>query len=340
MRDHLDEPEVKQHVEDLCKKLHKEDNANIWLFLSHHSKNPILVELILAHAKTLFRDTDVPNFESDLGFFTKVSDRIPAIVLENRSPEELREQRRRQLDANPKEENEISDEDYEQNGVMRFIALLNDAIRTLDVMGQIVKNFSGSLVGEIKFQLVDECYRLGLRIEGCVLDLWKDDPEKVVNEMVDMILESMKDDAEVKKLTRHNLADLVRGLFFFLTEETTFGILKRISHAVGAIELVPTYREVLEANPVNSFKLVDMSVKLDTLKLPSKDVVHLSEEVKENILCTRLLRRLVVHHIYLFPTDYKTKQQICEALKIPIKEVRGIDIAYEDQKRLPAPRKP
>lgn len=214
------------------------------------------------------------------------------------------------------------------------VCQLNDALKTLDVMGQIVKNFSGSLVGDVKFQLVDECYRLGLRVAGFILGLWKDDPEKVINEMVDMIFNSIKDDDELKKVTRQELTDLVRGLFFFLTEATAFGLLKRISHAVGAVELVPTYREVLDANPVTSFKLVDMSVKLDTLKLPTKEVVSLNSELKENILGTRLLRKLVVHHIYLFPTDYKTKQQICESLGIPIKQARGIDVAFEDQKRI------
>jgi hypothetical protein len=334
MRDHLEEPLVKQQVEELCQKLHKEGSANIWLFLSHLSKNPILVELVRAHAKTLFKETTVPKFEDDLGFFKTISDTIPSIVLENRSPEQLREERRRQLDAHREDEKEITDEEFEQNDFMRFVAQLNDALKTLDVMGQIVKNFSGSLVGEVKFQLVDECYRLGLRIAGVVLDLWKNDPEKVINEMVDLVLDSTKDDDELKKINRQELADLVRGLFFFLTEATTFGLLKRISHAVGAIELVPTYREVLDANPVNSFKLVDISVKLDTLKLPTKEVVNLNHELKENLLCTRLLRKLVVHHIYLFPTDYKTKQQICESLGIPIKQARGIDVAFEDQKRI------
>src|SRR5258708_9175612 len=143
---------------------------------------------------------------------------------------------------------------------MRFVAQLNDAIRTLDVMGQIVKNFSGSLVGDVKFQLIDECYRLGLRIAGFVLDSWKEDPEKVINEMVDLILQAMKDDDQLKKVTRQELADLVRGLFFFLTEATTFGILKRIPHAVGAIKLFPTYHTLLAANPVTHFILPTISL--------------------------------------------------------------------------------
>lgn len=337
MRDFLDDPVVKGQVESISKKLHKADNANIWLFLSHHSKNPLLVDLILAHAKSIFTETTVPKFESDISFFKKISDSIPGVVLHNKSPAELRESRRRELDAAPEDE-DISDDDYEKNELVRFVAQITDALRTLDVMGQIAKNFSGSLVGPVKFQLVDECYRLGLRVAGVILGLWKDDPEKIVNEMVDMILDAFKDDAELKKITRQELTERVSGLFFFLTESMTFDMLKRISHAVGSVELVPTYREVLETSPTNAYKLVDMSVKLDALKLPTKEVVSLSKDIKENTLCSRLLRKLVVHHFYLFPTDYKTKQKICEELDIPIKELRGIDVISETQKALPASR--
>jgi hypothetical protein len=205
-------------------------------------------------------------------------------------------------------------------------------------MGQIAKNFSGSLVGPVKFQLVDECYRLGLRVAGMILNVWKDAAETVVNELVDIIFDAFKDDSQLKNITRRELSDKVKALFFFLTESMSFAMLKRISHAVGSVELVPTYREVLSASPSNAYKLVDMSVKLDALSLPTNEVVALNKELKDNTLCSRLLCRLVVDHIYLFSTDYKTKQRICEALGIPIKELRGIDIVSEAQKTLPASR--
>jgi hypothetical protein len=121
MRDVLDTPEVKNQIEALSKKLHKADNANIWLFLSHHSKNPLLVDLILNHAKSIFSDTPVPKFEADISFFKTISESIPKIVLVNRSPAELRDSRRRQLDEAASNE-EIADEDYEKNAIVRFVA--------------------------------------------------------------------------------------------------------------------------------------------------------------------------------------------------------------------------
>ena len=337
LADHLDDIKIRRQIEALIEKLHKEDNANIWILLSHHSKNPILVELILRHAKLLFGEITVPKFEEDISFFKTISDTIPTIMLDNSSPEELRESRRRQLDTSRKEVKDVSDDDYEQNAFLRLIAQINDALRTMDVMGQIVKNFSGSLPKEIKFQLIDECYRLGLRVAGMILSLWKDDPQKVVNEIVDIIFEGMKDDQFVKEMTKQDLADHVKGFFFFIIETLNFGIMKRISHAVGAMELIPDYHDVLNANPTNSYRLIDMSVKLDTLKLPIKEIVSLDNTFKDNFLCDRLLKKLVVHHIYLFPTDYKTKQKLCDAIGIPIKTMRGVDVTYNAQKRLPPP---
>jgi hypoxanthine phosphoribosyltransferase len=337
MSDHLHEQVVRGQVEAISKKLYKGDNADIWLFLSHLSKNPLLLDLILAHAKTIFPQIPVARFEDDISFFKRISDSIPAVVLFNRTPAELREARRRQLDTTPQDE-DVSDEGYEISEVVRFIVQLTDALRTLDVMGQIAKNFSGSLVGPIKFELIDGCYQLGLRVAGVVVAYWKDDPEKVVNELVDMILDAFKNHEELKKITRAELIDKVKELFFFLTESVAFAMLKRISHAVGSLELIPTYKEVLDASPTNAYKLVDMSVKLDTLGFPSNDLVLLNGQLKDNLLCRRLLCKLVVDHIYLFPTDYRTKQRICETLGIAIKELRGIDLVSEAQKRIPSSR--
>jgi len=90
----------------------------------------------------------VPQFGADISFFKKISDSIPRIVLEHRDAEELRETRRRQLDAKTPDTSEISDDQYAQDEFLRFVAAMSDAIRTMDVMDQIVKNFSGSLVGD------------------------------------------------------------------------------------------------------------------------------------------------------------------------------------------------
>jgi hypothetical protein len=43
--------------------------------------------------------------------------------------------------------------------------------------------------------------------------------------------------------------------------------------------------------------------------------------MKDNVFCQELLRHLVVHHFYLFHSDPKTKQAICDEIGIEFKRV-------------------
>ena len=44
------------------------------------------------------------------------------------------------------------------------------------------------------------------------------------------------------------------------------------------------------------------------------------EKLKSNPVCFRILKELVGQHIYMFPTDYKEKQQLSALLELPIQQ--------------------
>jgi hypothetical protein len=209
-------------------------------------------------------------------------------------------------------------DDIESNDIVRMVAKLNMALRTLEVLGQLIKNFPGSLVGSDKFALVKECYLLGLRTVEMVLASLRDNAGDMVPSLVDKIKEHSprlkdRDDIEVK----------VKHFLFWLVEGACFGMLKRISHAVGHSSLEATYQEVLDDLKTNSAKLIDMSIRLDSFDCAIDHLRDLKRDFKDNLFCDRLLAHLVVHYLYVFPSNEKTKQQICTELGIPIKRLRG-----------------
>ena len=210
------------------------------------------------------------------------------------------------------------------------MARLNLALRTLEVLGQLIKNFPGSLPGTVKFDLVKDCYSLGLRTTEMILGTLRENSDGIVAAVVELVR-----DRYPKLEDKEKIATRVRGLLYWLTEGVCFGMLKRLSHAVGHSALEETYREVREDMRTNSVALIDMSVKLDTLNFPMKNLKELRKEFRSNLFCDRLLKRLVVHYLYIFPTTERLKQQICAELDIPIRRLRGLDIATKDQKRLP-----
>jgi hypothetical protein len=327
---HIEEEETRKQIATLCEQLQKQDNANIWMFLTHQSRSVFVLDTILKHATQFFAAIAPPKFEADVMFLTKLYDKVPQLVYVNKSPDELRIERRKLLDEQTQDFPNQEEEAEETDEALRTVAKLKAALRTLEVMGQIVKNYAGSMTTNPKYDLVKQCYELGLRIVGVIFEEWQKSGDEFVQEVLDVVLQK-----EQNIQTKKDLEEHMKEFIFFFCEATAFNILKRISQAVGTKDLNDIYAKVLSENSSNAFHLVDLSVKLDSVGFPTEDIYDLHEKFKENIFCSRLLSQLVINHFYLFNTSEQTKQKVCEKLKIKMQLLRGVDVKSAEQKRLP-----
>lgn len=327
---HIEEADVRACIEKLCEEIQKEEHANIWLFLTHQSRSTFVLDTIVKHATKFFTEIVPPKFEEDIQFLVKLYDKVPELVYVTKSTEELRQERRARLDTESHGPSDAAEETEETNEGLKTIAKLVAALRTLEVMGQIVKNYAGSMRNEPKFILVKQCYDLGLRVIGAVLTMWQESGEEIVQHALDVILRK-EDNIESKQ----ELERLVKQFIFFFCEAVSFSIIKRISHAVGTKDLNDVYNDVLAKNPTNAYRLLDLSVKLDSVGFSTGTIYDLHDQLKGNVFCTRLLSHLVIHHFYLFNTSEQTKQKVCSKLGIKMQTLRGIDVATGAQKRLP-----
>lgn len=55
------------------------------------------------------------------------------------------------------------------------------------------------------------------------------------------------------------------------------------------------------------------------------------EKLKSNPVCIRILREIVIQHIYLFPVSTREKQQLSTLLNLPIV---GQELISQKQKRI------
>lgn len=332
LRDNLSKPEVRQLVTGLLEKLHKEEHASIWLFITHLSKDPFLVDAILEHAKRIYSDLPPAAFEADVNFIQTLTDKVERVALEEKRFEEVKEARLRKLDSIP-DMSDLNDDmeapEEEMDEALKMLAKMNLALRTLEVLGQLVKNFTGSLEGGDKLALVEECYCLGLRTVSMLFDVFQKDAESFVDLVVDRILER-----HPKVQSREDLKKKVKQFMFWMIEGASFGMVKRISQAVGHSQLGDTYKDVRQNNDTNATALIDISIHLDNLGFPEEQLKSLAKRFRSNFFCERLLKQLAVEHFYLFPTSEATKQKVCAALQIDYKNVRAIDATSVNQKQV------
>jgi hypothetical protein len=302
----------------LADRAANEDYANILMFVIYLTKDPDLIEHILQNAARVFAEFKPCNFADDVKFLNELTTK-PTVILPASSVEENRQERRRMLDQidavdqeTPEEEGEAISYHEETNIVVK----LNFALRTLDLMGQVLRNFPGSLRKEIKLDIARSAYLLGLRVLRSFLNLMENDIERFRSSMAEAVkLNKPKEKPE-------SIARATNDALFFLARIAGYGLVKRVSYAVGAKILERTYKGVLDAEggtvPVS---LIDLSVRLDHLSFPENEIRRLWKRTEDNLYAGTLVRDLVASHLYLHELENRKRQTIEALLDIRKKKL-------------------
>jgi len=323
MRDNLrrtaHETKVRAQISGMCEKVYREDYANILIFLCYLSKDPLILEEMAKTAGTIYLGHDPCDMRRDVEFLEKLNPNVPGLVLMERDPDEAREESLKTKDQLERErEGEEVVEDSEESG--EAVRLVNSSLKTIQILGQVLRNFPGSLPAQVKFELAKECYMLGLRTLSALL--------KAIEDGLNQLKKALADELAKAEDIRDREAAMMeaRRFLFFLTESLAFGIIKEISHSIGSEELAGTLEEVLNRSPSPAVSLIDISIKLDHYReVPKKEIVELYEEVEKNIFTATLLKFLVLERFYFYPCDYRTRQSICSHLRISIRSPKFLD---------------
>ena len=172
LSDNLHVTENADLVRELSSQLEQEEHASVWLFLTHLSKNPLILQVIIEHARTIFSERAPANFEDDSKFIRNLQDYVPEIkVSVNEDFRTEKEKRLEEMDAaeNRRHAEATANAEDPKAAVVVSKSSVRDGMRTIQILGQVVRNFPGSLEGDVKEALVRETYQLGLRMVADVL---------------------------------------------------------------------------------------------------------------------------------------------------------------------------
>jgi hypothetical protein len=312
-------------LKELSELVYNQNNANIVIFYVFLTKDRSIISHVIKNASKILATFEEFDFDSHVDFLNSQLEAIPLIELPASSYEknqrdynEKRDERGEQLE--PNFDSKPIDIRYTDDLAFQYKFVI--ALRYLMLMGQILRNFPGSLKSDTKLELAFESYSLGLRILGAVFKLAGEESEIVARDIANVLRSKMAfsgSDSELLKKAEQIITDILR--------DVTFSLLKRISHAVGLKELELTYDEVAELRDHNlSNRMIRLSIELDHFdQFPKVEVESLAGDLRKNFFSFQTLRDLVMNHLYLFPREYSI-QQWCGGvlnMKVNLPEIRG-----------------
>jgi len=325
----LEEPlakaELYSRLKSLSDRVHNQDNANIVIFYVFLTKDRSLISHIIENARTIFDNIEEFNFDSHLNFVNRIMEPMGPLQLPGGSPEENQDkydQKRDEVGEQIEPRGDPSVDDVTYSSDLAFEHKLIIGIRYMTLMGQILRNFPGSLKADMKLDLAFESYSLGLRILSAVFELAHGDSEALTQDIVNVLRTKMAfrgTDREARNRAELIISEMLRDI--------TFGLIKRVSNAVGLSELEVTYDEVGAVYDSSvSNRMIHLSIHLDHFaRFPKSEIKDLSDLLKKNMFAYQTLCDIVLNHLYLFPRAHEIQQWAGSTLNMKVNhpEIRG-----------------
>lgn len=311
-------------VRSLSKNLFKEDSADVIVFLAHLTSNRAVLAEIKQRATELFTGATPTDFESDVQHINQLSKTVRSIVLLDGDPEENRRQLHdRQDDAAARSDPTLlagrsakpqppevtkTEQDATYQGIMQ----VTSALRTIEILGQVLRNGATVRTLDEKSQIASEIFLLARRLLGF---LYQATPAGLPN-LIARLEESYRH--RFPEAEDREIADDVSEHIFNLNWFFTFAVIKHVANAVGDEHLEDTFKRVLRRGDGIHDRLFDIAIRLDqpVAKLPLEPTKALLALVDRNHLAVSVLRSLVVEHLYVYRVHEQDKQSVCQMLDI------------------------
>jgi uridine kinase len=322
---------IKQEIEKIMSNLHVDENAYIAVFMVHHSKDIKILDEIEFNALCLFDNKSATLTKDEVSFFDKQADIIVEASLPpgNTTPENERKERLKvEDDIEQSQENIKKKKDSTKDDSLG--KELRKAVKTVEVMGHIMKNRAGSLEKTKLEDMFESAMNVYLRILSSFFDVIKDenDQKSVIDYISVRLIKINEEEMEQKKkqLSEEKLRELARIMFWNLNFFTVCGIVVKIVHQLGSDKLTEISKKVCDKINTPASFLVKHGILMWYSKNLQIDKIANKIKGKEfSGIAKKVMRLMVVNHCYLHQVDYKDRQRLEIELGISSKKLMLID---------------
>ncbi|WP_417739732.1 hypothetical protein [Rosistilla oblonga] len=315
----MHESESKAIISSLSRQLYHRVSADIVLFLAHLTGDPIVLNEMVKTCDSLFVGVPLANLGKDVAPLNRLASTIEEIVIPD-SPDENRRQVKLRRDAEVSERlaatkaaDQIMPPTAENDAVKRLFEI-HAAYKTIQILGQAVRNVAGSEKKGRKGEVIEKLVDLSRRVLGSYFQLFQgENLPHVVEDIAAAHKEQQPDLVESdlhEQVSRH-----LNGLSTFIC----FSMIKHTTFSVGSENLAPTIRRILGKSDEPILKILDVAFDLERPnRFPTDRSLQLFQGLRKNHFSSSLVRILVANHIYLYVVPVADRQRVAEKMSIKL----------------------
>lgn len=322
-------------IDGLVSTLGRRKSMSILMFLTHHSRDESILDKVVLQAQSLFFDSNPCRLDVDTNFVNNIVNKLPMtpVTFERQNLLELRKEIETRKDdiedghehdydsiLNREENEDDHDESLHpakvgkgQNSINEtnhYLKDMNLTFKSLEILGQLSRNYYGSLTVIQKKKLLGEAIKAPLRSLDYFFSLIEKNTENSFDMIEMKILEKLQ--AKVESNTETAMREEARKFMFEMIFGLCFFFVTKIAASIGSTNLQQVIDDICDDMGSNAGKLIKLATMLELGNTVSVDQLRRSlNEFQKNHLSDRLTKSIVLNYLYMFERTDKDAQQIC-----------------------------
>lgn len=314
----LNNERIKKQIDKLMSSIDLKESANIIIFITHHTRDKGVLENIILNAMGVFIDFPVATLSGEeKDFLGKIQEKLGTVRLPDPA-HDVEEERRDALERKDKVRPIIEKkEDLSEQEVSTSLSIeIKRAAKSIEIIGQILKNQYGSLEKSMLENLFEEGQDVGLRLMKSFMDLMLSEQSEL-KEIVASHLEKTD-----KKLSKEEIDEMSQKVLSFFSYSIILGWMDKIVSSLGYDKIVDIADEVNSRKETVASELINFSIHAwHTKKVDVEKIKALRNKFKNegNHQAIYILTDIVAHHLHMHTVDFSEKQKLKEALGFSVK---------------------
>jgi len=319
LSDHAEESDGMERIKDVLNNLQLDENAYIAVFIIHHSKKIGIFEEIEKISSSLFNNFYPASLDKkELGFFDEEAHTIIKAVLPpaNVTPEM---ERNRRLEIEDQLE-QTHDDTVRTEEKDSFENDLRKAIKTVEVMGCIIRNRAGSLERDKLQNIFLSGMNVHLRILSAFIEtIKKEEEQKEIVEYISKRLNRLNEGKDsTQKLSGDEKRKLAYKIFWNANFIVIYSIIYKIIHSLGSDKLTEISNLICDKVDNPSSVLVKHGILMGYDKNLRIDELHKRMNQHDfSKIAKNVVDMMVVEYSSINKVTYHEIQRIENTLKIP-----------------------
>lgn len=308
---------AKSRVIELINKIHLESESNIITCLCYLSQNSLVRDELLKLSRNLFKDEENFNFETHTDFLKELSDETIREVLcldQNEDPEKNRQMQFEyddEMRASSDSTKESRSLETVDEGDTKSAIDFNQAMRTISVLGQMLRCYASRIEAEEQMAIARECFDLSLRTLRTFMRFFEDNTRDIVTKI-------NEDFGRERGLNEQ----AIKNFIYLVCVVLSVNIVERTASSCGADELRLVFKDLVSKDGSKSAVFMEYSVRLNySSETPIGELRQIASEFEKSKFAIDSLKYLMTSYLKVNLLDAQERQQIVDILKLSPKNI-------------------